>query len=199
MTKLHSALVRDYLKRLDRISRPLPRARRSELREEIEQHLIEAIPEDADAPEVKYELDRLGTPEQIVAAERERLSIVRTSATWGEFFIWALLGGVAAFGLLAFGLIALVLILLGGWVATTRPGFRHSGFGILAGVGAAMLYVAYVQRHGPGLVCWHTATESGCDQYANPWPWLLVGALVVLVSFLAHARRMRLERRIDRS
>jgi hypothetical protein len=53
-----------------------------------------------------------------------------------------------------------------------------------------LLYVAYVQRRGPGTVCWHTATASGCDQYLNPWPWLVAGAAFVIVSFIAHARRM---------
>jgi hypothetical protein len=60
-------LARDYLKRLKELSRRLPRARRTELLEEIEAHLREAIPADAGEAEAREVLERLGDPEQIVA------------------------------------------------------------------------------------------------------------------------------------
>jgi hypothetical protein len=102
-----------------------------------------------------------------------------------------ILGAAAAFGLVIFGAPALLAIILAVLLPLTRRALRRSGFGVLTGVGAMSLYVAYVQRRGPGTVCWHTATASGCDQYANPWPWLVAGVALVVLGFIAHGRRMR--------
>ena len=63
-------LAADYLKRLDRAARRLPRSERRDLSEEISAHLAEAItPEMSDA-EALTVLDRLGDPEDIVEAQR---------------------------------------------------------------------------------------------------------------------------------
>lgn len=63
-------LARDYLKRLKKAARRLPRARRKELAEEIEAHLREALPPSAGEAEAKDVLERLGEPEQIAAEGR---------------------------------------------------------------------------------------------------------------------------------
>ncbi len=60
-------LAGDYLKRLKKAARYLPRSRRNELIEEIEAHLSEALPADAGEAEALNVLERLGEPEQIVA------------------------------------------------------------------------------------------------------------------------------------
>ena len=56
------------------------------------------------------------------------------------------------------------------------------------GAGFQPLFVAYVQREGPGTTCWHTATASGCDQHLNPIPWLVVGLALVIGAVLAQQR-----------
>jgi hypothetical protein len=112
--------------------------------------------------------------------------------TWAGFCIWVVLGATAAFGLIATGSFAGLPILIGVvWLAVSRPALLRSGFGAMTGVGVVSLYVAYLQRRGPGTVCWHTATASGCDQYSNPWPWLVAGAAFTAIGVVAHARRMR--------
>jgi hypothetical protein len=112
--------------------------------------------------------------------------------TWAEFCVWLVLGAAVASGLLAAGSFAGLPILIGVvWLAVSRPALLRSGFGAMTGVGVVSLYVAYVQRRGPGTVCWHTATASGCDQYLNPWPWLAAGAALTAIGVVAHARRMR--------
>jgi len=71
----------------------------------------------------------------------------------------------------------------------SRPGIRRSAFGVLSGAGALLLYVAWVQRAGPGTTCWHTQTASGCDQHLNPLPWLVAGMVLFVGGIAAHARR----------
>jgi hypothetical protein len=68
---------------------------------------------------------------------------------------------------------------------------RNAGqslFGLLAGAGLLSLFVAYVQRDGPGTTCWHTATASGCDQHLNPIPWLVAGVLLVVGAVVGQMR-----------
>jgi hypothetical protein len=59
-------LARDYLKRLKRAARHLPRARRNELIEEIEAHLHEALPAGVGETEALNALERFGEPAEIV-------------------------------------------------------------------------------------------------------------------------------------
>ncbi len=65
----HHPAVQAYLARLDAASAGLPPGRRAELRAEILSHLADAVPPDADDQQVRAALDRLGAPEDIVAAE----------------------------------------------------------------------------------------------------------------------------------
>lgn len=114
----------------------------------------------------------------------------RSPGTWAGFFAWAVFGAGTALGTVSFPTLALLLIIIGVSIAAFRPAFQRSWIGALTGAGALYLYVAYVQRHGPGTVCWHTATASGCDQYTNPWPWLVVGAALIVIGLVVQARRI---------
>ena len=70
MTTHSNQLVADYLRQLERASASLPRARRSELLAEIREHIDDALREAGAADEVAVRnvLERLGSPEEIVAA-----------------------------------------------------------------------------------------------------------------------------------
>jgi uncharacterized membrane protein len=65
------ALVRDYLGRLEAAAWPLPAERRSELVSEVREHIDSALTEAGRRDEVttRNVLERLGPPEEIVAAE----------------------------------------------------------------------------------------------------------------------------------
>lgn len=63
-------LAKDYLLRLDRAGRDLPRDRRGELHAEIEAHLAEVAPAGAPEDDVLEALERLGPPGDIVEAEQ---------------------------------------------------------------------------------------------------------------------------------
>jgi hypothetical protein len=62
-------LVADYLQRLRRAARRLPRATREELLSDIEAHLAEATNTEMPDVEVLTVLERLGEPEEIVDAQ----------------------------------------------------------------------------------------------------------------------------------
>jgi hypothetical protein len=65
------ALISEYLGRLEAASWPLPASRRSELAAEVREHIETALSEAGNREEttVRNVLDRLGRPEDIVAAE----------------------------------------------------------------------------------------------------------------------------------
>jgi hypothetical protein len=118
--------------------------------------------------------------------------IARRSGGWGWFFVWALFGSSWALATVSLGPLLLVpTALLGVLLWRRRPAARRSAFGLLTGAGTLLLYIAWLQRDGPGTTCWHTATASGCDQHLNPLPWLMLGIVLVAAGFVAHARRTR--------
>lgn len=69
-------LIAEYLGRLDAAAWPLPPSRRSELNAEVSDHIETALSEagNTDEPTVRNVLDRLGRPEDIVAAEMDASS-----------------------------------------------------------------------------------------------------------------------------
>jgi Protein of unknown function (DUF1700) len=90
-------LVEDYLKRLNRELRDLPRARRRELVDEIAEHISEARAdlEPEDEATVRTLLDRLGAPEDIAAEARERFGVQRRSGALDiAALVLLLIGGV---------------------------------------------------------------------------------------------------------
>lgn len=104
------------------------------------------------------------------------------------FWAWALVGGAGALGLVSLGPMALAPALIAGVaISQSRIGSR-SAFGLLVGAGFISLFVAYVQREGPGTTCWHAASASGCDQHLNPVPWLVIGIVLVVGGVIGQAR-----------
>ena len=118
----------------------------------------------------------------IPASSRRR----RTGWVW--FWAWALVGVGAALAAVSLGPLLLIPVALVAALMVSRPAIRRSAFGLLSGAGGLLLYVAYVQRDGPGTTCWHTATASGCDQHLNPLPWLVIGIFCLLGGVVAHAK-----------
>jgi hypothetical protein len=139
-----------------------------------------------------------GTPAPEGSEASQRVSAaprdVRAQLPW--FFAWAAVGVGVALIVSVLGIFAVPLALL---VAVLLILFRHadrSAFGVLAGMGLLSLYVAYVQRKGPGTVYWHTATSSGSEQYLDPRPWLVAGILLVAAGVVGFVwRRLKPPRR----
>jgi hypothetical protein len=89
-------LVERYLRDLCEALRDLPRRQRDELVAEIASHIEQTLPPDASDAEVLTALDRMGEPEQIAGAERERLGVEQPTSGWLEWLAipLLLLGGI---------------------------------------------------------------------------------------------------------
>src|SRR5438445_10494077 len=91
-----------------------------------------------------------GPGPQWIRLQRKEASL--RERCWVGFVVCTLLGAAAAFGLLVFGVLGLFGVAFVVWV-TSRPRLRSSASGLLAGVGAMSLMVAFIQRRGPGAFC----------------------------------------------
>ena len=107
----------------------------------------------------------------------------------GWFWAWGAVGATVAAGLVSLGPVALIPATVAGAAMARSGNAQRSIFGLLAGVGLLSLFVAYVQRDGPGTTCWHIATGTGCDQHLSPIPWLVVGLLLVLGAVVGQIRQ----------
>ena len=99
--------------------------------------------------------------------------------------LWLCLVAAITLGALIVGYLALLagaaLVGITAWLSGVRP---PAGV-VPAGVGAVLLYVAWVQRRGPGTICSHAAGSLQCKQYLSPIPWLVGGAVLVLTGLVA--------------
>lgn len=106
----------------------------------------------------------------------------------GWFWAWALVGLAAALSIVSLGPLLFVPVVIVAAVMASRPSIRPSASGLLSGGGLLLLYVAWVQRAGPGTTCWQTATASGCDSHLNPLPWLLGGIAMFVGGIVLYVR-----------
>jgi hypothetical protein len=108
-------LVAAYLRRLRRAARSLPRARRQELAEEIAEHIAQArasgaVPGEGGSAALRNALERLGEPEDIVAAAGGGAHAGRPGRREIGAVVLLLFGGIA-------GLVAGVVGVTVGWGA----------------------------------------------------------------------------------
>ena len=75
----------------------------------------------------------------------------------------------------------------------TRRGATNGIAGLISGLGLPVLYVAFLNREGPGNICKVSASSISCTEEWSPWPWLLVGIafLVVGVAVFVMSNRRR--------
>ncbi|WP_231384111.1 hypothetical protein [Cellulomonas sp. URHD0024] len=97
---------------------------------------------------------------------------------------WVLVGALTGIGVAgaltvgaAFLALALVLAVVGVLVARLR---NRSALGVVGGLAVAPLYVAWLNRGGPGRVCTVSATQTTCLDAWSPWPFLAVGLALVV-------------------
>jgi len=112
---------------------------------------------------------------------------------WRWFAVWAVLGSAWALAAVSLGpLLILPALLVGVLLWTKRPAARESAFGLLSGAGFLLLYVAWLQRDGPGTTCTRIPPAGmRCDQHLNPLPWLVLGLVFVAAGVVAQTRYWR--------
>ncbi len=114
-----------------------------------------------------------------------------TAGRWAAFGAWTLVGAGAAFGVLGLATIG-IFVLAGTAVLGTLVwrGYGRSGSaGLVSGLGLPLLYIAFLNRHGPGWYCTSTGDSVACDELWTPWPWLVTGSALVLAGLLLRLRR----------
>ena len=188
------ALVDDYLRRLERAAYALPPERRAELVLEIRGHIAEARDSAAgptDEAWTRTLLDRLGTPEEIVAAA-EQISdpTPRPPGSW-EPIVRRFVLGVLWFGLTASAVGALdapntnswigvgrLFLLVGAAAAWPTPGWDRAAAWSLSVVTMAFCVLWAVLAHFPPL-------KYGADSDPVWWHWqvafLVVGGLYAAI------------------
>jgi hypothetical protein len=117
--------------------------------------------------------------------------------SWLSFFAWPIVGAALAFSVLSamtVGIFILPIALVGLFALLKWGGNRKSSAGLISGIGFPLIYIAFLNRDGPGMVCGSYKNGGGnCTQEYSPWPWLFLGlALVILggVLFLQLRRKV---------
>jgi LPXTG-motif cell wall-anchored protein len=109
------------------------------------------------------------------------------------FLGWSVAGAAGCFGVLSLPsvgpFVLLGALLLGAWLWSVFDLGWALG-GLLAGAAPPVLYVAWLNRDGPGEICTSTATSQTCGEESSPWP-LLVAAIVLLVAGIVVFSRRR--------
>ena len=109
----------------------------------------------------------------------------------GWFAAWVVVGSALTLGVISFGLgpFALIPAVVAAVLLSRKPTARRSAHGALVGAGLLLLFVAYLNRDGPGTTCWEHGSAMGCDQHLNPLPWLALGVALVAGGLIAHRLR----------
>jgi hypothetical protein len=105
------------------------------------------------------------------------------------FWVWAIVGVGFGFGITSLGLLTVPASTLVAVFLLRRPRLRESAYGVLVGMGALPLFVAYDNREGPGTVC-HTFDHgrgTQCDGLSDPRKWLLAGLVLIVAGLIAQA------------
>jgi hypothetical protein len=177
-------LAADYLERLRRAGRVLPSGRRRELLAEIEGHLSEAIDPSASDAEALTVIEKLGEPDEIIAAEmppRDELPERRGIREWGAIVL-LLFGGF----IFVVGWFAGVVLLWSSRRWTTRD--KLIGTLIIPGGLATSLVIALVAGGEP--------TKRMCSGFAggpvhctnvggSSSAWTILGIALLVISVLA--------------
>jgi hypothetical protein len=126
-----------------------------------------------------------------------RLQAARSNLGDWAFWVWAVVGLGFGFAISAIGIFTVPASLLATIVLLTQPRLRQATFGILVGIGAVLLLVAYLNREGPGKVCHTFSNGFECAEgLPDPRRWLAVGLVFIAAGIAGHffAARMRLRR-----
>jgi glucan phosphoethanolaminetransferase (alkaline phosphatase superfamily) len=120
------------------------------------------------------------------------------TARWGWFAAWMIVGAGYSFGFLSFaGLFVLPIALLVTVVLLRARSPIVGIHGLVSGLGLPILYIALINRQGPGEICRTTATENYCVSQLSPWPWVITGSILVVIGLcLSVIKRREVSERV---
>lgn len=110
---------------------------------------------------------------------------------WASFAGWAVVGFLAAAGLLSVasvGVYILPVALVALVIVARAFSFGRGSFGVVAGVGAALLIVAVRSNMDGGAACTASTLGPGqltsltCGRGLSATPWAIAGAVALLIS-----------------
>ena len=111
-----------------------------------------------------------------------RMTSRRPASPWVLTLWWGAIGALVSFGVaglasIGLALLAVAAVLVG--VALAVPSLRRPCMpGLLVGLSTAPLYIAWLNRSGPGLVCTTTSRSATCVDEWSPWPFVATGVLL---------------------
>jgi len=108
------------------------------------------------------------------------------------FVVWVVVGALwslVVVGAMTIG-VFVAPVALAATVVLGRRRDAHVGRpGIITGMSLPLLYVAYLNRAGPGMVCHDIRGGVSCTDEWSPWPWAVVGMVVLVAGVVAFVRR----------
>ena len=112
-----------------------------------------------------------------------------------SFLAWPVVGAalaVSVLGALTIGIFILPFALLGLFILLKWGGDRRSSVGLISGIGLPLLYVAFLNRDGPGTIC-RSYGNGGqqCMEEWSPWPWFLIGSALLATGIALFVRLRR--------
>lgn len=168
--------IQRYLERLSKAAQDLPKARRRELVAEIEQHIRDALIEApvGNEAEMLTLLDRIGEPDEIVAAASGPPKVTRSTAmeTWA--IVLLLLGGFLWF----VGWIAGVVLLWSSSLWTTRDKLIGT-FVVPGGLAAGVIFFFFAGVEG-GQTCIRDGEAPVWTCTGGPSTLALTGMIVAM-------------------
>lgn len=106
---------------------------------------------------------------------------------------WVVVGGLAGLGVIGLLTIGIIVLVVSGvllFIGMRVPALANRSMdGLVGGLAAAPLYLAWINRKGPGDVCETIANGISCVEQSSPWLFLAVGvALLVGCVVLVRSR-----------
>jgi hypothetical protein len=108
------------------------------------------------------------------------------------FAAWCVVGAGAGFGVLSLltvgPFVLLASLMLSAWLLW-RLDFGWGMAGMVSGAALPLLWVAWLNRDGPGQVCTVSATSQSCGDEWSPWPFVVVAAVFIVTGAVVFVRR----------
>lgn len=115
-------------------------------------------------------------------------------AWWGCLW-WAATGALLSFGAVSIVTVGVFLLPIGWGLAAGGILWgrlrNRSVIGLPAGMAAAPLYIAWLNREGPGTICRTFQDGSTCSERWSPWPFVAVALLLLAIVVVGAARARR--------